>query len=213
MIEALRQLIATDPQSAARQAMASLEAAAVVAFERLARELQRLSAPAQLVARALDAASDERRHAREVGALAGAFGGTPSALPLVAELPLRDALALALENASEGCVRETYGALVATHQAHSATDERVRDVLARVAADETGHAAFSWDLAAWLDTQLSTAERALVRAARAESVARFGAPHDNGLSPWAASSAGLPSAAVAGALFTQLEQRLWAEAA
>lgn len=193
--------------------MASLEAAAVVAFERLARELQRLSAPAQLVARALDAASDERRHAREVGALARAFGGTPAALPPVAELPLRGALALALENASEGCVRETYGALVATHQAHSATDERVREVLARVAADETGHAALSWDLAAWLDTQLSTAERALVRAARAEAIARFGAPHDNGLSPSAASSAGLPSASVAGALFTRLEQRLWAQAA
>jgi hypothetical protein len=56
---------------------------------------------------------------------------------------------LAVENAVEGCVRETYGALLATWQARAAAEPRVRAMMAAVAVDETRHAQLAWDLDAW----------------------------------------------------------------
>jgi demethoxyubiquinone hydroxylase (CLK1/Coq7/Cat5 family) len=51
--------------------------------------------------------------------------------------------AIALDNVSEGCVRELYGALVATYQARVARDPEVRAVVTRIAREETQHAALS----------------------------------------------------------------------
>lgn len=190
--------------------MASLEAAAVVAFERLADELAAFGAPPSLVARARASAEDETRHAREVSALAEAFGGV--AAPPVGDvsLPRRALFEVALENAREGCVRETYGALVATHQARTATDSRARDVLTRIANDETGHAALSWDVAAWLDTRLDEGERASVRAARDEAVASFRDALAPELTERARALLGLPDAATSRAMFDALAARVWA---
>jgi len=64
--------------------------------------------------------------------------------------PALDALVdVALENAVEGCVRETYGALIATRQAEAASDPVVRRAMRKIAADETAHAALSWDVASF----------------------------------------------------------------
>jgi hypothetical protein len=103
---------------------AALEAASVPAFLRLGRELRSHGAPRSLVARARAAARDEVRHARAVAELALVFGGQT---PLWSAAPgtLRELEAVATENAIEGCVRETYGALVALHQQQCARDARV----------------------------------------------------------------------------------------
>lgn len=200
--------------------MAALEASAVVAFERLARELLWLGAPSELVARAQSGRDDEARHVHQMATLAQGFGAeacgeerlTVAAAEMLelAALPPRSALDIALENAREGCVRETYGALVATHQAQHAADARVADTLGQVARDETRHAAFSWDLAAWLTTQLSAEDRALVALERAWAVARFGAEHDTGLGADARRNAGLPDAETSRALFSGLAASVWA---
>lgn len=189
--------------------MARLEATAVLAFERLERELFALGAPAALVARARSAATDEARHTDMVNALAAAFGGDHAEAPVAPAWTTRSALDLALENAAEGCVRETYGALVATYQAASAEDPRVRAALTRIAADETEHAAFSWDLAAWLDQQLTTAEQAQVLARRAHAIEAFEAPYDNGLPASASVLLGLPDVATRDRLFHALHQSVW----
>ena len=200
--------------------MAVLEASAVVAFERLARELLWLGAPSELVARARSGRVDEARHVHQMAELAQVFGDeslgeerlTVAAAEMLelAALPPRSAFDIALENAREGCVRETYGALVATHQAQRATDTRVAETLKHIARDETHHAAFSWDLAAWLTTQLSAEDRALVALERALAVARFGVAHDSGLDPDAKVAAGLPDAETARALYTGLHKSVWA---
>jgi hypothetical protein len=164
------------------------EAASVKAFVAIARELARHGAPRELVVRAADAALDEVRHARAMAALAREHNASPLA-PRFLDVPARDLLAIALENAVEGCVRETFGVFVAHHQARSAS-ARLRPVFARIAEDETRHAQWSWDLDAWLATRLSSAERRRVAAARRAALAELGpvGPRPHGL--------GLPSPAV-----------------
>lgn len=149
--------------------MAHLEAASVVAFERMADELRAHGAPEALVARALTAAADERRHARAIGALAAERGATVPEVVAGALRP-RALLAMAVENRREGCVRETYGALLAHYQARASASPDVRRAMARIAHEETEHAALSWDLDAWLVARLDAAELAVVRAAEREAL-------------------------------------------
>jgi hypothetical protein len=144
---------------------AELEAASVPAFRRLARELRAHGAPRDLVSRAEKAARDEVRHARMTQRLAERFGGAPK-LPRIGKLPVRSLEAIAEENAREGCVRETFGALVASVQALRATDEGIRAAMEAIAVDETEHAALAWDVAAWLDTQIDSAGRDAARRAK-----------------------------------------------
>ncbi len=145
--------------------MATLEAASVVAFRRLARQLAAMGAPSELLARVRRAAHDEVRHARAISALAREHGVTRAA-PRVAPARAVTPFELAVENAREGCVRETFGALVAHFQKTRAASSDVRDCMAAIADEETEHAALSWDLASWLDTRLTDEERARVAAER-----------------------------------------------
>ncbi len=145
--------------------MAELEAASISAFDRLARELAAHGAPEALVARARTARRDEIRHARSMRSLARRFGATPRA-PRGAKLAVRARVAVAIENAVEGCVFETFGAVVATFQGSRAEDPAVRATFAGIAADERRHAALAWDVDAWLATICSAEEREAVDRAR-----------------------------------------------
>lgn len=148
-------------------ACARLEAASVPAFLRTAHELARADAPAALIAEARRAARDEVRHARAIAALARRAGHALAPV-VIAPSPLRSLADLAEDNAAEGCARETYGALVATHQARRAQAPAIRAALAPIARDETRHAAFSFALDRWARTRLSrTAARRLTDARRA----------------------------------------------
>ncbi len=153
-----------DEPGAQLAAMAELEAASVPAFDRLARELAMWGAPSELVERARRAMRDEVRHARVMTALARQHGHTPRAIA-VPPLPCRSLAAIAHENAIEGCVREAYGALVATFQA-----ERARPALRRafqaIAIDERAHAELAEDVHAWILGRLDAASREAVERAR-----------------------------------------------
>src|SRR6185369_2194729 len=106
-----------------------------------------------------------RRHARIAGALARRFGvDVPE--PVREETPLRSLADLALENAVEGCVRETWGALVALRQASRAADVEVRAAMGRIARDEVRHAELAWTIDRWLTPRLGAAQRQQVRSAR-----------------------------------------------
>ena len=149
--------------------MAHLEAASVFAFRHLRRQLVAHRAPRRLVRAAERAARDELRHARLTAALARRFGGT--LLPaVVGPMEIGTLETLAIENAVEGCTREAFGALVATWQARTAEDPLVRAALARIARDETRHAAFAFEVRAWLNGRLGAAARARVREAAAEAL-------------------------------------------
>lgn len=190
--------------------MAHLEAASVSAFWRLAADLREHEAPAELIARAERAADDECNHAAAIGRLAGVLGGEV-AVPTLAPASRRGLYALALENAVEGCVGETWAALVAGFQAHAAADPEVREALAVIAVDEAAHAELAWAVDAWLRPRLGPTERAMVDATRARAAAairRAAAPD-----PFLAWVAGLPSPAAAEVMWSALDATLWSTAA
>ncbi len=182
-------------------AQAYYEAASVIAFDRLADLLEATGAPAGLVRRAREASAEEEHHAALFGRLARARGAevTRPALGVVASTLLD----LAIENATEGCVRETYGALVALYQGSHAMDPELRAAFARVAEDEISHAALSLDLARWFDAHLTASERAQVRAARrdAERALAEGLANDE---DDIGRLLGLPSREIAATLYARL---------
>jgi hypothetical protein len=149
-----------------------LEAASVDAFQLLRCELRAVGAPRSLLRAASRSARDERRHARIAGALARRFG---VAVPAVerAAAPLRSLTELALENAVEGCVRETWGALMALRQAARATDLGVRAAMSRIAPDEVRHAELAWAIDRWLSRRLNAEQRRQVRSARLAAFAEL----------------------------------------
>jgi hypothetical protein len=149
--------------------MAQLEAASVDAFHALHDDLARLGAPRRLLAAVRTAGADEVRHARDVGRAAARFGAS---VPCVRVPPIapRSLEQLALENAREGCVEETFGAAIAAVQAERATDPAVRRLMRVIAREELRHAALAWRIADWLDARLDAAGRARVGGARREAI-------------------------------------------
>ena len=182
--------------------MARLERASVDAFRHLRRELVAHRAPWRLVRAAERAARDEVRHARATGSLARRHGSTPVA-PTVLCTPVRDLETIAIENAVEGCVRETFGALVATWQARSAADTLVRATMKRIARDETRHSALALQVNGWLKGRLNPAARARVDEARRQALGDLVATCDSG-PPALRSSLGLPSRSLAHDLVAEI---------
>jgi hypothetical protein len=141
------------------------EAASVPAFVHLARELAALDAPADLVARCEIAAREEMTHARAMIDLCEARGGGVLA-PEVGPMRIRGAFEVAMDNAVEGCVNETFAAMRALYQSRAAVDADVRRAMAAIADDEAEHAQLSWDIAEWIEARLTTEERLAVDGAR-----------------------------------------------
>ena len=191
-------------------AMATLEAASVVAFRRLQRQLAAYGAPRELLARIRKAARDEVRHARATGILARKYGVTPSAPQVGAYDASPSLFAIALENAREGCVRETYGALVAHLQLSRAGDADVRDCMATIADEETEHAALSWDIAAWIEAQLDDEQRARLAAERRDAFATLARDLAVPVDPRVARISGVPAARDAVRMLEGLEPMMLA---
>ncbi|HZO13387.1 MAG TPA: ferritin-like domain-containing protein [Polyangiaceae bacterium] len=177
-------------------AAAHLEAASVVAFERLANELTLAGAPRELVDAAHEAAADEIRHARTMTRFARRHGIEPPKARVAPRAP-RALADIAIDNAAEGCVREAFGAVELAHAARHAPDRRLRKAFAQIAADEARHAAFSFALHDWAMSQLEReaqrAARAAMRRAAAELARSRRVPAELGL-PDAARSAALLAA-------------------
>jgi hypothetical protein len=199
---------AAEPLGAYFAEMAHLEAASVVAFARLAEELALHGAPRALVEAAERAGRDEVRHARVVGEIAGRFGGRTEA-PRVRRRAPRSLERVARENAVEGCVRETYGAMVATWQASRARDPEVRRAMRRIAADETRHAALAWAVARWAEARLDHRGRSRVRRARTAAARALARDVARPLPASLAGEAGVPSGPVATALVRAMSD-VWA---
>ncbi len=192
--------------------VAHLEAASVHAFNQIEVMLTERGAPASLCRAARSAARDETRHARTVSRLARRFGGVPAAAHVKRRRARESLVSLAVENFVEGCVRETYGALVATWQAANSSDAAVAAVMTRIAADETRHAALSWSIAAWAETQLSPAARKRVMARGAAAVSDL--LNETATPPTDVRRiAGLPDRATQCALLRELDRTLWSATA
>ncbi len=184
-----------------------LEAAAVTAFAILADELRAHGAPAELIAAAEQAERDEVRHTQMTTALAQRFAAVPS-MPTVQRHAPRPLLAMALENVVEGCVREAFGAFVASWQGEYADDAKVRAIMARIARDEIQHAELSFAIDAWLASKLNQDERARVEQARVDAFRELSSELDRPLSPSLRSIAGLPPSTAAQAFLRAHAQQI-----
>jgi hypothetical protein len=176
--------------------MARLEAASVDAFRILRRELASHRLPRKLDRAMRKAARDEVRHTRAARALGRRFGGT-YAPPVVEPRPRRTLEEIAIDNAVEGCVRETYGA-------RSAKDAVVRASMERIARDEIRHAALSWQLDGWLRSRLDRAAREKVARAKEAARLELSATIGRGQTRELAEVAGLPPPEVARAMLDRL---------
>lgn len=150
--------------------MAQLEAASVHAFVALRDDLARLGAPHRLLRDLDEAANDEVRHARIVRRHAERLGAVVPEVGAIERRP-RSLEEIAVENVEDGCVNETFGAVVAAMQADDASDPRIKRMMASIAPDELRHAALSWRVAAWLEPRLGVSGRARVDEARRGALA------------------------------------------
>ena len=187
-------------------ACARTEAASVDAFLILAEELRALSAPAELVQDCLNAADDERAHAKTMSQLADIDCVTIAAPPRAR----RNAFAMALENARAGLVVETFAALLNHYQALHAPSAGLRGKLAVVAADESRHAAISRKIHAFAVSQLSDEQRRAVEEARTEAVAGLKAQICQAPLTSFHAAVGFPSRSQQLAMFARMEQEVWA---
>lgn len=196
---------------------AYLERRSVPAFQRLAEELRAHGAPEELVTNAGRAVADERRHARVMVSLARRWGAVPARAPRrprVKPVP-RPLAAIANENAAEGCVRETLGALLACWQATWSTDRRIRAAMRVIARDEAQHAELAWRVHGWARTRLGAPARrrlaevlvAEARSLRAEITRATDPPRD------LVEAAGYPPAIVAREIVAAADRLIWSAAA
>ena len=129
--------------------------------------------------------------------------------PRVGRVRARSLLDIALENAIEGCVRETYGAAVASWQAKQAGDPALRSLMRGIARDERRHAALSWRVGAWLERRLSDEERARVFAARQGAIETLSSEARGRWPGEVQLAAGLPSPEQASRLLALLRESVW----
>ncbi|MES1165738.1 MAG: ferritin-like domain-containing protein, partial [Verrucomicrobiota bacterium] len=188
--------------------LAEMEEASVPAFTRLGAELTAHGAPPALITAAAGAVRDEIRHTRVATALARRYGARPR-FGRVSFGGARSLEEVAVENAAEGCVRETHGAVVALWQSRNAADPVVRRALARIAEDEIRHAAIAWGVRRWADDALTTAARRRVRAAERHTVAMLAVEAMDDPSPSVRDTAGLPDTTTSSLLLHRLGETFW----
>ncbi len=189
--------------------MTAMESAAVTAFRYLVRELQAYQAPTDLIQAAEAAINEEIQHAKLAGLLAKAHEAEIPTV-VVDDFQLRSLFEIALENAVEGCVHETFAAACGLWQQQRAEDELFRTVIAHVTEDECRHAQLSWAIHEWVMPQLSTAEQARIRQAQVEAVEQLGQGFQQASQPEDVQRAlGLPNAVESERLMVELRRSVW----
>jgi hypothetical protein len=187
---------------------AELEAASVEAFRVMRIELAAHGAPSALRTGAERARCDEVRHARMNARIAARLGAAPR--PATAAcIRVRSLAAIAVENVVEGCVRETYGALVAMWQARTARDPGIARMMERIARDESRHAALAWRVASWVDRKLDAGAHRRVRKAMRRAVAALRRDLANEPPVDVRTITGLPRSRDALTLCDHLDAALW----
>lgn len=135
------------------------EHASIASFAAFTIALLTHDAPPDLVADALQAASDELRHARlafgRASAANGGMGLGPTGLPESLLQFKHDLSTLAKAVAQEGCIDETLSALqLAQESEHEIGD---RDLLWGIARDEARHSLLAWRTLHWVCVKDATA--------------------------------------------------------
>src|SRR5262249_16118338 len=122
----------------------------------------------------------------------------------------RTLYAVARENMVEGCVRETFGALIAAWQASHAADPEIAQALDEIARDELRHAPLSWQIASWSATQVDDEERVAITKARDEAITTLFAETEIVHHPEIVTKGGLPSGTIQKRMLREMCATLWA---
>jgi len=179
-----------------------------MALRAVERELRAHDAPDMLARRAKAASDAALRNASVLEAMAMRWGVRPRQ-PTFIPVSVRPLDALAAENASQGCVRETWAALEALYQSLAARDPVIRRTMGRIAADGLRHAEFSWAVDTWAHRRLASRGRERVAQARARAVTDVLEALSVERNRVLCIEAGLPNAATARGLARDLGQALW----
>lgn len=122
-------------------------------FTRIAEGLEREHAPGQLLAAAVVAADDERRHGELCGELASDYGEAPppraDAQRPLAPRSMGPSEALAYDVVAQCCVAETESVATVTSLIRRAEPSAVQQVLVAIGRDEVRHAQLGWAFVAW----------------------------------------------------------------
>ena len=188
--------------------MAAMETAAITAFEYLARELEAYDAPQALITRAREAVVEETRHAEMAGLLSASYDADMPEVR-VDDFCLRSLYEIALENAVEGCVNETFAAACGLWQSESAELEVFRQVIGHITEEEMGHAELSWDIHQWVMPQLSELEQEQIRIAQVEAIESLVVDFRQESNPELQKAFGLPTRDDAACLFAKLKDSVW----
>jgi hypothetical protein len=108
----------------------------------------------------------------------------------------------------EGCVRETFGALVATWQAREARDPEIRLAMGAIARDEQRHAALAFRVAAWASSRLDRNDAHRVERARRRALCELRSEFARDPAPGLVHAAGLPTSRDAMRLLDALTRAL-----
>lgn len=148
---------------------ATLEAASVDAFRWVRRDLRAHGAPRRLLRQASRAMREEKRHARCMRALARRLGIAvhipKTSLPSIPSLEQ-----MATHNAVEGCIRETFGALMAQYQARHAQNPEFAAAMKTIAVEEAHHAALAYRIDVWARKRLDVGARQRIDVAQQQAI-------------------------------------------
>ncbi len=147
---------------------AHAESGSWMALRAVGRELRAHDAPRELVSTARAVSAAALNNAAMLETLALRWGVRPRQ-PKVVSIAVRPLESLAVENAMEGCVRETWAALEARYQSLAARDPVIRRTMERVACDGVRHAEFSWAVDAWARRRLEREARKRVERSRLDA--------------------------------------------
>lgn len=189
------------------------EAVAVIAFERLAFELKAYQAPIELLAKIQVAIEDEKRHTSNFSSvcLAQNWEIEEDITHIqVSQYPVRSLLELAIENAIEGCVGESFAALENLYQSHFAKNQTIKALHQSIVFDEIAHAELSWQIHDWINQQLPIHEKVLLQEALVQAISGKISINPNCHLPEETKQyLGLPDHHTAKILYNQLNEQLW----
>ena len=190
--------------------LAYLEKAAVTAFVYLAMELEHYGAPDELIQLAKQGVKEELEHVELMKMLAKIYGAEPQKVA-VEPFRLRPLVEIAEENAREGCIRETFGALLAMWQARHAEEEAVRRVMERISYEESLHGALSWKIDEWIQSKLTSDEKKRCQQAHQEALTIIQQELQQEQNPALIRYCGFPNREQSNLLYQQLKAELWSE--
>ena len=152
--------------------LAYMKAQSVFAFIELASNLRHFQAPVTFIERCDIAAKNQLLHTKLMQELAEIEGFFIP--PVRYSSTTNNIFSVAMHNAVEGCVYETWSALIANWQStHLAADPELQTVYEQIGQDEARHSQLAWDVHAWFLKKLTKRQQKMLHKEQTKAVAEL----------------------------------------